>query len=360
MPVHNLKEFVCELGILAVPMTRFISVAVLGVWLLPLVSDAARLYLDPPRDMLQAGDATIIAVRLDVDRDEGVCVNTADVTITYPDTIQAVDTTTRNSIFPLWVERPTINEARQQITFAGGIPNGYCGRIEGDPGVTNVLAEIVFRALPINGEATATGTVEVAAIDFTNDTVLYSNDGFGTQIAPEKFGAAVSILPSTGVQLRDPWSEIVQADTIPPEPFSIQLERDDTLFGGDYYIVFNTTDKQSGIALYEVMEEPLAEQFLFRFGQVGAPWREAKSPYRLRDQTLHSTIRVRAIDKAGNQYVATFVPDPSLRVRVIHPLEWVFIALGSAFLVVMGLMVGILYRRRSQAAVTDDAESRHI
>ena len=336
-------------------MKRLISYSLLLVWLIPASTEAARLYLDPPRAVLQEGDATIIAVRLDVDQDSGECVNAADVVITYPDSIQAVDTTTRNSIFPVWVERPVINEARNQVTFAGGIPNGYCGRIEGDPGITNVIAEIVFRAPGNNfGPESSSGLVN---IDIASETSLYANDGFGTQLTPETFGATVSILPGRGIQVRDPWSLIVQADTIPPEPFSIQLERDGTLFDGDYYIVFNTSDKQSGIAVFEVMEEPLAEYNLFRFGQVGAPWREAKSPYRLQDQTLNSTIRVRAIDKAGNEYVATLVPDPSLRTRIIQPLEWVLIAFGSGFLAVMGWVVFNLYRRRQQREVTEPESS---
>ena len=326
-------------------MKRAISLICLLIFVVPMIGHAARLYLDPARDVLQAGDAVMLAVRLDIDQAEDVCINAADVILTYPDSLRAVDTSTRNSIFPLWIEPPTIDESRNRVTFAGGIPNGYCGRIEGDPGVTNVLAEVVFRST--TGQLyTDVSEMEIATIVFADSIALYVNDGFGTKLVPETHGADITLLPTVGPQIRDPWREIVQADLTPPEPFSIYLERDSALFDGDYFIVFNTTDKQSGLSHFEVMEEPLAEQQLFRFGQVGAPWVQARSPYRLRDQTLNSTIRVRAIDKAGNEYIATLVPDPALRTRVIQPLEWVLIGLGGGVLLVLGWILWNLNRRR--------------
>ena len=323
---------------------RFLSAIFVSLLLVPSVSQAAMLYLDPPREVLQQGDSVIIAVRLDVDQATGECINAADVTVTYPDDIQAVDVTTRRSIFPLWVEKPRIDPERNRVTFVGGILNGYCGRIDGDPGMTNILAEIIFRsAQPIEGLGDELA-MAVIAVEIDDKSVLTVNDGSGTAFHPETFGSAISVFPSSGIQIRDPWREIVQADTLPPEPFSIELERDPNVFRGDYFITFNTTDKQSGIALYEVMEEPLSEQQYFRFGEVGAPWVEARSPYRLKDQTLNSTIRVRAIDKAGNTYVATFVPDPSLRTRVVQPHEWFMLTAAGVFLV-FGFGY-FLYRRR--------------
>lgn len=331
-------------------MRRIVLLCALFVLGVPSLSQAAMLYLDPPRETLQQGDSTILSVRLDVDLSSGICVNTADVTVTYPESVQAVDVTTRNSIFPLWVERPKIDTERNQVTFAGGIPNGYCGRIEGDPGLTNVLAEIVFRAAqPVVDPDEEEDTYVVADIEIDPKSVLLLNDGLGTVIDPERGGATIDVFATEGAQLRDPWLDIVQADTTPPEPFSIQLDRDPNFFRGDYFITFNTTDKQSGIATFEVMEEPLSEQHYFRFGAVGAPWVEAQSPYRLKDQTLNSTIRVRATDKAGNEYIATFVPDPSLRTRVIQPHEWLALLAGGTLLV--GGLLWLYYRRRRQVAL---------
>jgi hypothetical protein len=105
----------------------------------------------------------------------------------------------------------------------------------------------------------------------------------------------------------NPWQDSVTTDNVIPEKFSITLERTTNAFSNDYFVVFNTTDKQSGIDHYEVIEEPLNSKNLFGWGAATAPWVVAKSPYVLEDQSLNSTIRVKAIDKAGNEYIATYV-----------------------------------------------------
>ena len=80
-----------------------------------------------------------------------------------------------------------------------------------------------------------------------------------------------------------------------------------------YWISFNTTDKQTGIDHYEIMEEPLTQFGSFQWGRADAPWIEERSPYVLDDQSLNSIIRVKAIDKAGNEYIANLIPDESMR-----------------------------------------------
>ena len=80
-----------------------------------------------------------------------------------------------------------------------------------------------------------------------------------------------------------------------------------------YNVVFNTTDKQTGIDHYKVIEEPISKFAAFEWGRANAPWIVARSPYQLKDQSLNSTIRVKAVDKAGNEYVATLLPDKEMR-----------------------------------------------
>lgn len=307
----------------------------------PSMASAAMLYMDPPTTVVQRGDAAVVSVRVDVNEELEECINIVNAVITYPDNIQAIDTSTGNSILQHWIEPPQIDQENNQITFVGAIPNGYCGRVAGDPQLTNVVLDVVFRSPAIEVEGD-----ETALIDFGRETEVYLNDGLGTQAIPDTYGASITLLPTTGSIIDDPWLQRISEDTTPPEPFSIYLERDDSMFDGRYYIVFNTTDKQSGIATYEVMEEPLADQGLFRFGAVGAPWIEARSPYRLRDQTLNSRIFVRATDKAGNEYVATLIPDQSLRTAT--PPSWMEIlamAVGGLLLVSFAYLLGRLVAR---------------
>ena len=313
---------------------------------------AASLYIDPASTTLKRSDAATLSVRLDTDEAAGECINVADVVLTYDEAVQPVDVSIGNSIFNVWVERPTIDEEARTITFAGGISNGYCGRISGDPRLSNVLAEIVLRSPGLR--IGSGGGNEVASLAFAPETTVYRNDGFGTPVRPDTYDATIRLLPDPGSQVRDPWRSAVDADTTPPEEFSISLERTDNAFNDRYYIVFNTTDKQTGIDHYEVMEEPIDDQFRFRWGAADAPWVDAESPYVLKDQSLNSTIRVRAIDKAGNEYVATLLPDASLR-TMARDQVLLYVGLASA-LVLFVLLVGLaawFIRRRLRARSLD-------
>lgn len=329
-------------------MFRFLGVCLLIAVVVPHAAQAATLFLDPQETSLLRGETMIMSLRLDVDEETDECVNLVDATITYPDAINAVDTSVGDSILQMWIERPTIDAANNRITLAGGIPNGYCGRIPGDPALTNVIAEVVFRYT----EAPLASGSSTVAVALAPQTTAYLNDGAGTVAPLQLFGADVTLLADATTTASDPWTEAVTADDIPPRPFSIALERDESMFAGNYYIVFSTTDKETGIAQYEVMEEPLSEQSLFQFGGVNAPWQEARSPYELQDQTLNSTIRVRATDKAGNEYIATLVPDPSLRTTVWTIWHWIALVAGLVLLGATAFVGWRLARRRQPSAVS--------
>lgn len=297
--------------------------------------DAASLYMAPNTSEIKRGDTVAIAVRLDTDEDE--CVNVVDGVITYTNNIEPVDVSRGNSIFSVWVEEPIIDKQNKTITFAGGIPNGYCGRIPGDPRLTNTVVELLFRS---PGMVIGGGTQsKVAEINFSPQTRVLLNDGFGTDAQTSFFGAQLTLSDKVGNTISNEWNDRVIGDTTPPQEFSIFLEKNPNAFSGRYYIVFNTTDKQSGIDHYEVIEEPLDSKNLFGWGAETAPWVTAKSPYILDDQSLNSAIRVRAIDKAGNEYVATLVPEESQRTLSTEGL--VMLALIAVALVVLLVVAGI-------------------
>lgn len=271
---------------------------------------AASLYIDPAFTTLSRGDAVTLSVRLDVDEANEECVNAVDGVITYSDNIVPVDISIGDSIFSMWVEQPVIDKEKHTITFAGGIPNGYCGRIAGDPRLTNSLVKLIFRSpgFSIGGGSGST----TATIAFAPETATYLNDGFGTKAELAMYGTSIDLRKEAGAVLQDPWHDAVITDEIAPEKFSVTLAKI-PVDGGKYNVVFNTTDKQTGIDHYEVIEEPIAKFAAFEWGRANAPWIVARSPYQLKDQSLNSTIRVKAVDKAGNEYVATLLPDKEMR-----------------------------------------------
>lgn len=302
-----------------------IFLATLFITMMPVVSHAAVIYIDPETGTYGPGDTFVASVRLDND-DE--CINAAEVEIRYPiDRLRAVDFSRGGSIFSLWVQEPMIDLEKGVVTFAGGIPGGYCGRIQGDPALSNVLGKVVFSVIRTEGQA--------ADITIAPSTHVYLNDGLGTQAPLAMRGSTITLSP-TPVSSENPWLKEVGQDSIPPEAFIIQVESTRDVFGGRYYVVFSTLDKQSGMDHFELYER-------------GA-WKRITSPYKLYDQSLRD-IRVKAIDKAGNERMGEYVEGsapPSQAPRY----DLVTILILLAILVVLGgIKVYIDKRKKTESTI---------
>jgi len=275
--ISNLKLKVFILGL----VFSFLPVFVLG----------SSLYLDPKEGEYKLGDHFGIKIRIDP---EGECINTISVNLSFPNDILVLEgIDTGESIITIWVDKPfsfdikKLNETGK-ISLAGGIPGGYCGRIPGDPGLTNLIAELRF-FIPsmIVGEAKEQD-VEIKILETSQ---VFLNDGKGTRAKLNLQNSKIKILPTAGGGLNE-WREKLLNDTTPPEPFEVQIQRDPAIFEGKYFIVFFTTDKETGIDYYMVKE-----------GE--REWKIAKSPYLLENQNLDEEIKVKAVDRAGNETIAT-------------------------------------------------------
>ncbi len=349
------------LAILSTSMNFFVQLLTVGAFfLVPFVTSAATLYLSPTETTLARGETKTFSMRLDVDEDE--CVNAIDAVVTYSPSLEPIDISRGQSIMSMWVEEPTIDRTNRTITFAGGIPNGYCGRIDGDPRLTNNIIDLVFQSPGfVIGGNRGTST-EAAEITIAEQTQVYLNDGFGTRVALNRYPAKITLLSEVGNIQNSAWGDAVAADDAAPESFSIALERTDNAFSGRWFITFNTTDKQSGLDHYEVMEEPLKDFWSFAWGAADAPWVEVRSPYELKDQSLNSTIRVRAIDKAGNEYIASLVPDSAQR-TLSHSAVLTLIVVGVAvfFFVAVGLLIVVVrHIRRKRLVLVESAEDEGV
>ncbi len=315
-----------------------------SVWFIPQVASAAALYIDPGISELNRGDSVTMSVRLDTDEVAGECVNAVDAIITYSENINPVDVSIGDSIFRVWVESPTIDRENRTITFAGGIPNGYCGRVVGDPRLTNVLARIVFQSpgFSVGGGGTT------ATIGFAAETTAYLNDGFGTKADLATYPATIELNARPGATLQNSWDDEVKSDRIPPEEFTL----DDPVKNANdkYYITFSTTDKQTGVDHYEVMEEPLSHFGTFQWGRADAPWIRVVEPeniqYVLRDQSLNSIIYVKAVDKAGNEYIAKLIPDENMRTLSGNQLLLLIAGFAAGLLLIVSIVITVIWLRR--------------
>lgn len=314
---------------------------------------AASLYFDPPEASIYRGDSVTLGLRLDTDEEE--CINTVDAIVHYDPAVRAIDVSRGDSILNIWVEEPKIDEVNHTITFAGGIPGGYCGRIAGDPSLTNVIAEIVFRS---PGFAVGAVKSPVAQVWVDESSQVLLHDGFGTRANLRASGASLTLLDTPGTAIDDSWNTRVREDTTVPSDFAITLAKEESAFDGKYFITFNSQDKQSGIDHYEVMEEPIEDLYAFSWGRADAPWVRSESPYVLVDQTLNSTIRVKAIDKAGNSTISVFVPDEAFRSLSQDRLFTIMIIGGIAALMLIAIAFIVWRRKRALIAEYDEPDAQ--
>ena len=279
-------------------------VFLLSLFTLPNFVSGAVLYIDPEEGTISSEQMFSVNVRID-NQDE--CLNVFDVKLYYPsDMIEATSVSRGRSILSLWTQEPVIDNKKGEISFTGGVPGGYCGRVSGDPELTNVLVTVIFQ--PLIGEDFS-GETEIR---FDDKSAVLLSDGQGT-FAETRFIDAIYEVGEEATVHAEEWLELLREDGRPPVSFDVILMQDESVYDGKYYIAFSTTDKGSGLSHYEVKEEDIDREGFLRGSKKEANFERAKSPYLLRDQTLNSKITVRAVDNAGNHSVAYLIPDDDLR-----------------------------------------------
>ena len=255
----------------------FLSIAFLG---LPLTVCAATLELRSRDTVFDIGEPVQVDV---VVNPEDLVINTVAGKIVIPrDQLDMADIADGNSVVSLWVEAPHA-ETENTISFAGIIPGGY-GFIPGH----------LFSFFVIPKKS---GHI---ALTVSEGTVLI-HDGAGTP-------ASVSTPPLifTVTEHHAPSSTLPAfTDTDLPETFAPEVSRDATVFSNQWFLVFSTQDKGSGIDYYAVEEqrENVVDQ---------NAWIKTASPFVLKDQHRRSYIFVKAVDKKGNERIAVVPPAPSL------------------------------------------------
>lgn len=249
------------------------------------------MYLDPVEGEYHQGDTFVVQIKIDV-KDE--CINTIEANLSFPqDILEAVDFSQGDSILTLWVSPPSIEQEAGLISFTGGIPGGYCGFLPGDPGESNLLGKLIFSVKPSLTES------KNAPVRFLNTSQVLLNDGLGTPAKLSTEKAVFAILPGISEVPKKEWQEELAQDKIPPEVFEIAINQNPSIFDGKYFITFSTVDKQTGVDYYETKE-----------GR--GEWQQAVSPSLLEDQSLKSIIKVRAVDKAGNERMVEYSPSRAM------------------------------------------------
>jgi len=267
------------------------------------------------KEEVKKGEFVIVPIYLDSQFEE---INAVEVYVNFSNNLVFRDYFDGKSIITHWIEKPHYQYSDRQhskIVFSGIITGGVNGK--------NLnLIDLIF-------EAKESG---LAKIEIDKKSRILLNDGLGTKTKILALSKSFNILDIKGKP------EIKIKDNFPPEPFKIYLAKNKEIFDGKYYIIFETKDKQSGIAYYEISEKPINFVLGARPDIKYLNFKKAESPYVLEDQSLRSYVIVRAVDKAGNERIEVLPP------QRILPYEDVF--LFFVCLVILIILINLIVKFR--------------
>lgn len=250
----------------------FITVAL--VLFLPSSLWAAEFGLRNSAPEARLGDALSVEVLLN-SPDEPI--NALEGSINFSPTLKLKEIRFAGSVVPLWVVKPAEEEVGH-VVFAGLLPGGYQGLID--------VFVLVF-------EPAQTGETMVG---FGPDAKVYKNDGDGGLAELTKTNLSLKILASSGVSPVAPPEE----DILPPEMFT-PIITSGAPFGYDgRVLVFQTQDKGSGVAHYDVGYSNLPNR-----NSQSLSWQTTESPFFLPVKDPKFFLYVRATDVSGNERLAT-------------------------------------------------------
>jgi len=243
---------------------------------LPVTTFGAQIYFDTPSvSVFSSTKDWHVDLLFDA---EGESVNAIFLDIVFDETlVEFIHANQDDTIVTSWLESP--KENGNHIILSGIMAGGFSGLI--DP-VTNTKGPAKIARFFFHPKK------EGSSEFVFQDVFVASNDGLGSSIETSALSFSFTLSKEGIAQ-----GEIV-ADKRPPEVFKPMVSNDESIFNGQYFLVFETRDIGSGVDYYEVKE-----------GR--GSWYEAVSPYQINDQTLRKQIYVKAVDKSGNiRVVKTF------------------------------------------------------
>lgn len=337
---------------------------------------AATLYFLPLTGEVSDADSLVVEVRLDT---EGEAINALEGSVVYPaKDVEILEIFDGGSLLSLWPQKPMVKDGR--IDFAGGAPNGYKGdgklfsmilkpkrqiKLSWDPSAKILLndgqgteAAAKFLDGGYNVFSAGEEAIKIVSADHPDQNNWYTGSilTLGWVVKPEflysyllsrdplaepdneaetifkegvEYAGLADGIYYFHLKAKSPignWSRKstfrAMIDSASPEITGAVAARDSGIFDGRYFLSFAVHDAASGVA-----EVSVAEGDDFKNGI----WREAGSPYLLKDQKRRSEIKIKARDQAGNETVYTLPASerrPSRR-------QWAMLFLGVAILAVL-------------------------
>jgi len=220
---------------------------------------------------IRVGDEVLIDIYLKTD---GESYNTVSGKLNVSQDFEIRQIKNGNSIVSAWIENPSKSKSNQ-INFSGIIAGGFNGN------------GTIFQIVVVPKEE---GILNISLSDLS---ILF-NDGIGTEKKDQDKYISINakiLAPGENNKI------IALKDVTPPEDFEVILFKDKNIEEGKYVLIFQATDKGSGVKTYEVSEG----KKLFK---------QAESPYVLVNQNINERIYVKAIDYNGNERISiVYIPE---------------------------------------------------
>ncbi|MCK5027741.1 MAG: hypothetical protein KAS07_04955 [Candidatus Pacebacteria bacterium] len=292
-------------------LRRSITIIIVFLFASPFFASAAEFYIETVPTSARVGEFIEAILFLDTQNDT---INAIEGSVSYSPHLSVSHIYHGDSFVTFWMKPPVVEG--DSIFYAGIVPGGYRGEVSPRwqgyrPGK---VMKIVFEVHK-SGEAW---------IQVNRESVVLLHDGSGTEAQLTVKDIALTV--SGGVEAFFP-NVVDWNDAVEPEPFvPIVIRNPDRRFGGKYYLIFETTDKLSGIHHYEVRE-----------GEGG--FVPTISPYLLENQKRNVEISVKAVDKAGNERMETIDP-----VVILLWYETMCIRIVTLALVLLLLLVAVVRR----------------
>lgn len=271
--------------------------------IMPYLVNASNLFFYTNNNQFSRNEEFIVEVRLD---SQNEYINAIEGDILMPVDLNIKSINTGGSVINFWIEKPTITK-QGNVHFAGMTPGGF-----------NSNNNFLFKITVLSKSA---GLKEINAL---NVRVL-KNDGLGSAIVNKNISISILINTKINNEIFNFFSfDDVIDDNEMPETFNPKITKDENIFDGKNVLIFTTQDKISGIDHYEVRE-----------GELGT-YKNAESPYLLKNQNLDQKIYVKAIDKVGNVRIETIIPvDSVVDIQKTNNYFFVFVLLLIIILIIL-------------------------
>ena len=279
---------------------KYFCVFLLGICiylLLPLIGQAAELYLESSQPEYAPNETFSVDIRLNVTPPENVTAIEGYLKFDNQ-SLKAIDFLTGNSVL-MFIETPKINQEQGIVSFSSIIPGGYTGRLPGDPGESNLLGKIIFQV-----QKTINPQTSIYFLD-NSRVLLNAGEEAKTNLVFKPLDIQISS-QEVAFNPLDDLAKIKEEDKIPPEEFKPEIVKIDD----KYFLVFNSQDKQSGIDHYEIRF--FKSNILGQLHQISLT-EKAVNPHLLNISEIKNIIEVKAIDKAGNERIATLYPQIQIK-----------------------------------------------